>query len=78
MKVSLRNGSKLYICDSCYAEVYSLLCRFINGEWYDVCTKCHDEEKVKCIYIDPPYNTGSDNGPNKGWIYNDEVKDNVE
>lgn len=29
--------------------------------------------KVKCIYIDPPYNTGSDNGPNKGWIYNDNV-----
>ena len=25
--------------------------------------------KVKCIYIDPPYNTG-----NEGWIYNDAVK----
>lgn len=25
--------------------------------------------KVKCIYIDPPYNTG-----NEGWIYNDNVK----
>ena len=24
--------------------------------------------KVKCIYIDPPYNTG-----NEGWIYNDNV-----
>jgi adenine-specific DNA-methyltransferase len=24
--------------------------------------------KVKCIYIDPPYNTG-----NEGWIYNDKV-----
>lgn len=24
--------------------------------------------KVKCIYIDPPYNTG-----NEGWIYNDRV-----
>ena len=24
--------------------------------------------KVKCIYIDPPYNTG-----NEGWIYNDAV-----
>ena len=23
------------------------------------------ESKVKCIYIDPPYNTG-----NEGWIYN--------
>ncbi|MDX9798584.1 MAG: site-specific DNA-methyltransferase [Bacteroidales bacterium] len=29
--------------------------------------------KVKCIYIDPPYNTGNDNGENKGWIYNDNV-----
>jgi adenine-specific DNA-methyltransferase len=25
--------------------------------------------KVKCIYIDPPYNTG-----NEGWVYNDNVK----
>ena len=24
--------------------------------------------KVKCIYIDPPYNTG-----NEGWVYNDRV-----
>lgn len=28
------------------------------------------EGKVKCIYIDPPYNTG-----NEGWIYNDNVTD---
>ena len=27
------------------------------------------EGKVKCIYIDPPYNTG-----NEGWVYNDNVK----
>ena len=26
------------------------------------------ENKIKCIYIDPPYNTG-----NEGWIYNDNV-----
>src|SRR5208337_3692800 len=25
--------------------------------------------KVKCIYIDPPYNTG-----NEGWVYNDNLK----
>jgi len=24
--------------------------------------------KIKCIYIDPPYNTG-----NEGWVYNDNV-----
>jgi len=29
--------------------------------------------KIKCIYIDPPYNTGNDNGQGKGWIYNDNV-----
>lgn len=29
--------------------------------------------KIKCIYIDPPYNTGNDSGENKGWIYNDNV-----
>lgn len=28
------------------------------------------ESRVKCIYIDPPYNTG-----NEGWIYNDSVND---
>lgn len=28
------------------------------------------EGKVKCIYIDPPYNTG-----NEGWVYNDSVND---
>lgn len=28
------------------------------------------EGQVKCIYIDPPYNTG-----NEGWIYNDAVND---
>lgn len=30
--------------------------------------KC--EGRVKCIYIDPPYNTG-----NEGWVYNDNVND---
>ena len=25
---------------------------------------------MKCIYIDPPYNTG-----NEGWVYNDNVND---
>lgn len=28
------------------------------------------ENRIKCIYIDPPYNTG-----NEGWIYNDNVND---
>lgn len=28
------------------------------------------EGTIKCIYIDPPYNTG-----NEGWIYNDNVND---
>jgi site-specific DNA-methyltransferase (adenine-specific)/adenine-specific DNA-methyltransferase len=29
--------------------------------------------QVKCIYIDPPYNTGNDNAEGKGWVYNDNV-----
>jgi len=29
--------------------------------------------RIDCIYIDPPYNTGNDNGESKGWIYNDNV-----
>src|ERR1043165_9917187 len=28
------------------------------------------EGEIKCIYIDPPYNTG-----NEGWVYNDNVND---
>ncbi len=28
------------------------------------------EGQIKCIYIDPPYNTG-----NEGWVYNDNVND---
>jgi adenine-specific DNA-methyltransferase len=28
------------------------------------------ESKIKCIYIDPPYNTGNEN-----WAYNDNVND---
>ena len=28
------------------------------------------EGQVKCVYIDPPYNTG-----NEGWVYNDNVND---
>jgi adenine-specific DNA-methyltransferase len=33
------------------------------------------EGKVKCIYIDPPYNTGNDIDKNTGWKYNDAVDD---
>ena len=28
------------------------------------------EGKIRCVYIDPPYNTG-----NEGWVYNDNVND---
>ncbi len=28
------------------------------------------EGRIKCIYIDPPYNTGNEN-----WVYNDNVND---
>ncbi len=30
------------------------------------------EGRIKCIYIDPPYNTG-----NEGWVYNDNVNDPI-
>jgi len=29
--------------------------------------------RIKCVCIDPPYNTGNDNGQGNGWIYNDNV-----
>lgn len=28
------------------------------------------EGRIKCVYIDPPYNTGNEN-----WVYNDNVND---
>lgn len=37
----------------------------------------HYGGQVKCIYIDPPYNTGQDDrddsGKRSGWVYNDNV-----
>lgn len=35
----------------------------------------HYEGKVKCIYIDPPYNTRKSSEKNKAWIYSDSVDD---
>ena len=31
------------------------------------------EGKIKCIYIDPPYNTAHSTDDNRRWIYNDNV-----
>ena len=52
MKVHYVSGKKAYVCDNpeCKhegAEVYSLVCRFINGEWEEVCLECYEEEEVK-------------------------------
>lgn len=33
------------------------------------------EGRVKCIYIDPPYNTAKSSEKNKAWIYSDSVDD---
>ena len=33
------------------------------------------EGKIKCIYIDPPYNTGKSSDKNKAWVYSDSVDD---
>jgi len=43
MKIYI-DGKKVYICSVCYAEVYSLICRVINGEWIEVCFQCYQEE----------------------------------
>lgn len=47
---------------------------FIEGDNLEVLRVLHKSyrEKVKCIYIDPPYNTGSD------FVYKDDFKDSVE
>ena len=31
------------------------------------------EGLIDCVAIDPPYNTGNDQAPNKGWVYSDSV-----
>ena len=33
------------------------------------------EGRIKCIYIDPPYNTAKSSDKNKAWIYSDNVDD---
>ncbi len=33
------------------------------------------EGKIRCIYIDPPYNTGTSTDKNKAWVYSDNVDD---
>ena len=33
------------------------------------------EGRIKCIYIDPPYNTGNSTDKNKSWVYSDNVDD---
>ena len=46
--------------------------RIIHGDNLEAlkCLLPEFEGRVKCIYIDPPYNTG-----NEGWVYNDAVND---
>ena len=55
-KFSVGNSSNMIIHADNLLALKSLLPRFAG--------------RVKCIYIDPPYNTG-----NEGWIYNDNVSD---
>lgn len=40
---------KAYFCDKCEEEVYSLICRRIDGEDYDVCSECYEEEVSQCL-----------------------------
>ncbi len=43
-------SDKIYICMSCGLEAWSLVCRRIDGEDWDVCSDCF-EEKVKANAI---------------------------
>ena len=52
---SVGNGSKNLVIHGDNLEALKALMPFYKS-------------KVKCVYIDPPYNTG-----NEGWIYNDKV-----
>ena len=52
---SVGNGSKNLVIHGDNLEALKALMPFYKG-------------KIKCIYIDPPYNTGSE-----GWVYNDKV-----
>ena len=55
VKLSLGKSSENLIVEGDNLEALKALAPFYYG-------------KVKCIYIDPPYNTG-----NEGWVYNDKV-----
>ena len=33
-----------YLCDRCGAEVYSLICRQIEGRNHDICSLCYEKE----------------------------------
>jgi len=37
-------SEKIYICMKCGLEVWSLICRRIGGEDFDICSECYDEE----------------------------------
>jgi hypothetical protein len=45
MKVPLKKGGKIYLCDRCFKEVYSLMCGRVNGKNYDVCVECYAQER---------------------------------
>ena len=50
MKIYYVSGKKAYVCDNpdckhAGREVYSLICRFTDDKWYDVCIECYEKEK---------------------------------
>ena len=39
-------GKKVYKCDICECEVWSLICWFLDGKWCEFCDKCNEEMLV--------------------------------
>lgn len=66
-KVEIRNGADAAISNSKFLISNS---KIIHGDNLEALKALlpEYEGRIKCIYIDPPYNTGNEN-----WVYNDNV-----
>ena len=62
LRLAEENGQPLSVGDGSYRNL------IIEGDNFDAlrCLRATHTNKIRVIYIDPPYNTG-----NKDWVYND-------
>ena len=49
LKMHSKINKKIYHCMKCGREVWSLICRRIDGEDWDICSDCLEKEESKCL-----------------------------